>query len=250
MIMNCPYCNSQFQCIAGGRVECPSCRRIVDLTDGSNWDKEKGGDWTSAFFNTFKKAMFEPVLFFTHVAGGHGMSRPFIFALIVSYVMFGTAIAYQAGFQMLAAGINVHGYLGAGIFPEIAISLPIMVVAIAMFLVFGVPFMTAIMIFCRAGLYHICLMILGAAKRDFAATFRTVCYATSPQLLHVVPLFGALVAGMWQIALDIIGLKVVHETTYGRSALAVFLPMIVCCGAVALILFAVAGGVVAALIKA
>jgi len=215
--------------------------------EGCPWDREKGGNWPGSFYRTFSRAILEPVSLFRDVAFGHGMPRPFIYAMIINYILFVVAIAYQAGFQILAMSMELGKCVGCNIFP-VAVSIPFAIIGIVLLLVVGVPLITAFMILVRAGLYHLCLMILGAAKRDFQTTFRTVCYATSPQLFQVVPILGGIVAWIWQIVLDVIGLKVVHETTYGRSALAVFLPTIVCCGAFFLLVTMIAGGVFAAII--
>ena len=56
-----------------------------------------------------------------------------------------------------------------------------------------------------------------------------------------------MVSWIWQIVLDVIGLKEAHETTYGKSALAVFLPTIVCCGFFILFFTMIAGSIVGAL---
>jgi hypothetical protein len=50
--------------------------------------------------------------------------------------------------------------------------------------------------------------------------------------------------------LQIIGMKVVHRTSYGRSTIAVLLPMLLCCGVILLIGVAVAGWVFAAAMTA
>ena len=250
MIYMCPHCNSRFQADTGEVVECPSCKGKVKLDgaaqDGCDWDREMKADWTGAFFNTFKKAITDSAKFFMCVSRGEGMKRAFIYALIISYIMFASTIAYQIGFQALAVSLNLGGEFGTDIFPTLAISIPVGIIFLLIFMIIGVPVFTAAMMFVRAGLYHVCLMILGSVKRDFQTTFRVVCYASSPQLFQVVPILGGMVAWIWQIVLDIIGLKEAHQTSYGRSALAVFLPTLVCCGVALLFGMMIAGGIVAA----
>jgi hypothetical protein len=46
----------------------------------------------------------------------------------------------------------------------------------------------------------------------------------------IIPLCGGIIAGVWGIVLRCIGLARAHETDTGRAVLAVFLPLIVCCG--------------------
>ncbi|MBT3182652.1 MAG: hypothetical protein HN337_09135 [Deltaproteobacteria bacterium] len=253
MIYKCPHCDSQFQAIMGEVVECPTCHGKVRLEEivqnGCEWDREVGGNWLEAFFNTFKAAVSDSAKFFASVSRVEGMKRAYIYALIISYVMFATMVAYQIGFQALALSLNLGGDLGADIFPALAVSIPIGAIFLLIFFVIGVPVFTAAMMFVRAGLYHVCLMILGSVKRDFQTTFRVVCYASSPQLFQLVPILGGMVAWIWQLVLDIIGIKEAHQTSYGRSALAVFLPTIICCGVGILFITMMAGVIAAAIVR-
>jgi hypothetical protein len=46
----------------------------------------------------------------------------------------------------------------------------------------------------------------------------------------IVPVCGGAIAGIWCLVVECIGLAKAHETTTGKAVLAVFLPVIVCCG--------------------
>jgi len=56
----------------------------------------------------------------------------------------------------------------------------------------------------------------------------------------MIPFCGGMIAGVWNIVLEIIGLARAHETDTGKAVLAVLLPIIVCCGGA--ILLGVLGG--------
>jgi hypothetical protein len=89
---------------------------------------------------------------------------------------------------------------------------------------------------------HLFLMIVGGAKRDFETTFRVVNYsAGSVAPLSAIPILGPLVGGVWCIVLYVIGFSKAHEISIGRAALAVLLPLFLCCGVGALALFAAIG---------
>jgi hypothetical protein len=45
---------------------------------------------------------------------------------------------------------------------------------------------------------------------------------------------GQFVGLVWGLVLNIIGLSVLHRISLGRAALAVFLPLVLCCACVAL----------------
>jgi hypothetical protein len=46
----------------------------------------------------------------------------------------------------------------------------------------------------------------------------------------MIPVCGGLIAAVWGLVVNCIGLARAHETDTGRAVLAVMLPVIVCCG--------------------
>lgn len=245
MIYQCPRCASKFQSDIAGEVICPSCNERVRIeaapSQGTQWDTAGPGMWVSAFWETLKRSFLDPAMFFVRVGAGAGWQRPLVYAVVISVFVFSVATAYKAGFQSLAVGMGFIGRASTMGMPFLAFSIPASII----FILVGVPILTGVFVFIQAGLFHLSLMIVGAARRDFIATFRVVCYAAGPQVFQIVPLFGGIVAWIWQTILCIIGLKVVHDAGYGKSALAVFMPTIVCCGAIAMLAFALAGSILA-----
>lgn len=116
-----------------------------------------------------------------------------------------------------------------------------------LFLLILTPVFVVIGVFIGSGILHLCLMLVGGAKQGFETTFRVVCYAGgSVGPLLVIPFCGGLIAGVWRIVLECIGLARAHETDTGRAVLAVLLPMVICCGGVVLLItFGVFGAMTA-----
>src|SRR2546430_2743448 len=88
------------------------------------------------------------------------------------------------------------------------------------------------------GLVHVCSMIVGGATQPFETTFRVLAFShgsTGP--LQMIPVCGGMIAGVWALVCNCIGLARAHETDTGRAVLAVFLPVIVCCGGGLLVAF-------------
>lgn len=232
-----------------GVVECPSCkgRARVVARGGTVLDVEGQGRWGAAFISVVKQSIVDPIGHFRNVAMGKGWLRPWLFALTMSVAVFLVAAAYQLGFQLLAASAEFAAELAN---PFAFVSVPFSALFVVVFAIVGVPLGTTIGLVVQAGIYHLCLMLLGAVRRPFVDTFRVVCYSMGPQVFQIVPLFGGMVAWMWQLVLTVIGVKVVHETTYGRSAIAIFLPMLLCCGFVLVVMMTVAGWIFAAALSA
>jgi hypothetical protein len=85
-------------------------------------------------------------------------------------------------------------------------------------------------------------MIVGGANKPFEATFRVLAFSqgsTGP--LQMIPVCGGLIAFVWWLVCDCIGLARAHETSTGRAVIAVLLPLIVCCGGFLLLMFGAFG---------
>jgi hypothetical protein len=92
------------------------------------------------------------------------------------------------------------------------------------------PLVAVLSIFIGSAVYHVLLMLLGAARRPFETTMRVVAYAMgATSLLQVVPVCGAVIAAVWAIVANIIGLAQSHEISTGKAAAAVLIPILVCC---------------------
>jgi len=106
------------------------------------------------------------------------------------------------------------------------------------------PVIVIVGMFIISGILHLCLMMVGGAKKSFETTFRVVCFSSgSTYLLSMIPFCGGMIAGIWNIVVEIIGLARAHETDTGKAVMAVLLPIIVCCGGGLLFAFIMGAGV-------
>jgi phage FluMu protein Com len=215
---------------------------------GLPWEakKQSFGTW----WETMTLIIGSPSRAFTQMRQYGGLGGPMIYTMIgvaipvvvmlLIMVPIGLIIALIAAQEGGARGGGA--VLGGGV---------IMMVAMAVGFAIGIFVFVPISIFITAGIYHLCLMMVGGAKQQFETTFRVVAYvqgAITPigMLLGLIPYLGGLIQAIWVIVLVIIGLARAHEIPTGKSALAVLLPVGVCfvlmMGFVALmILGAVAG---------
>jgi len=83
------------------------------------------------------------------------------------------------------------------------------------------------------------LLIVGGEKKGFEATFRVVSYSHAAQAWGVIPFVGGWIGGIWQLIVQIIGLREMHETSYFKVIMAFVIPaaLIFLMVAAALILF-------------
>ncbi len=196
---------------------------IVETTprSGLPWDRRQELGLFSAFFETLKLVLTQPNTAFTAMKTEGGLVEPLIYAVIggsigfIGYLLF---MLLMSSFGIMADRNNaMAGVMGMGIG--------------LVFVIILMPVFVAIGAFIASGIIHLCLLLVGGAKRSFETTFRVVCFATgSAQPIMIVPFCGGLIAGIWSIVLECLGLSRAHGIDTGRAVLAVLLPVIVCCG--------------------
>jgi hypothetical protein len=89
-------------------------------------------------------------------------------------------------------------------------------------------------------------MLFGAARHGYGATVRALCYAQGPNLFGIIPCVGFL-AWIYSIVLDIFGMSSLQETSTGKAAGIVLLPILFffcCCGALGFFFAAAIAGLV------
>lgn len=95
------------------------------------------------------------------------------------------------------------------------------------------PIFIAIGMFIWAALVHLFLMMGGGANKTFETTFRALSFAYgSTSLLAIIPCCGWIIAFVWGLIADCIGISRSHETDMGRAVMAVVLPIVICCGGI------------------
>ncbi|HYB53889.1 MAG TPA: YIP1 family protein [Thermoanaerobaculia bacterium] len=166
------------------------------------------------------------------------MTSPLLFGLIVGWVsaVAQSVIARIAPVPVMLPGRwgrsfeRMHEYRGGGI-AVTAIVAPIAIL---------------IALFIGAAILHVCCMLVGALNAStsgFEGTFRASAYAHVASLANVVPGIGPLVFCVWWIFLAVMGLQRMHKTTQGKALAAIFIPIVLCCGVVLLVLM-VAGAAI------
>src|SRR6476660_3163653 len=195
---------------------------------GLPWDDRQQRGILRAFFDTLIIVLTKPTEAFAVMKREGGLGEPLLYAIIGGSV--GGVIYFLYNFLLGAAHLlgshenPMLQMMGGGIRP--------------LFFIILVPLFVAVGAFISSGIFHLCLMIVGGAKQPFETTFRVLAFtqgSTGP--LQIIPVCGGLIAGVWAIVCYCIGLARAHETDTGRAVLAVFLPLIVCCGGGVLIAF-------------
>ena len=187
---------------------------------GLPWDERQTKGLFNAFIETLVMILTKPGEAFTAMKREGGLGEPLLYAIIGGTFGGVFAVTYNFALRSFASFGDRHGAL-AHLFGGLG----------WIFLLVLTPLFVVIGMFVASAILHVCLMIVGGAKQSFETTFRVVCFAEgSAGPLLVIPFCGGLITGIWKVVLYCLGLARAHETDAGRAVIAVFLPLIVCCG--------------------
>jgi hypothetical protein len=223
---------SQFPELGGTAPAAPPAQISAGATSegavprgGLPWEHRQERGFFNAFIETLVMVLTRPSEAFTVMKREGGLGEPLIYALIGGCLGGIVSILFSLGLQSVGFFADHHDTFAAmaGMGGSAAF-----IVLVPLFVVIG--------LFVGSAIIHLCLMIVGGANQSFETTFRVLAFSqgsTGP--LQMIPVCGGMIAGVWALVCNCIGLARAHDTDTGRAVLAVFLPLIVCCGGVLLI---------------
>jgi hypothetical protein len=214
---------------AGAAPALPLATAGVSATAGAGlpWEHRAQLGFAKAWFDTVSLIITKPSDAFTMMRPEGGLIDPLLFGLIGGCAGGIVSLVFQGLFQSIpgfSARNDAMDFFGIGLWAIIAIYAVLM------------PLMVTLGLFLGGGILHLCLMMVGGANRSFETTFRVACFtAGAANLFSMIPICGGIIALVYYIVLYCIGLSRAHQTTTGKALLAIFLPMIVCCGVIVLL---------------
>ncbi|HOX06447.1 MAG TPA: YIP1 family protein [Planctomycetota bacterium] len=182
--------------------------------NGPDWERRDQLGWVGAITGTVKGVLLDPVKTFEKM-GQYGYGP----AIGYTALLGGIGMAASALWQLLFSGMQMSLSPRGSQAAEAAVMTGVYVVMIVL-----APGLAVLGAFVTSALVHLGLMIVGGAKQPFETTFRTVAYAAgSANVFNLVPVCGGLIAGIWALVAEIIGIAKTHEISYGKAALGVLL---------------------------
>ena len=182
------------------------------------WEERTSRGWIDALVENIKLILFEPAEFYRRMPRAGDLGSPVLYILILGWIGGGITQIWQYLFgHWFGSFLNQPP-------PSLSFTFGMLVV---------MPAAMVAGLFIGAGILHVGLMIVGGAKSGFESTLRVMAYSTgSTSIFQVVPIIGSIVGGIWGLVIEIMGLAKVNNITYLRAAVAVFLPLLVCCSCV------------------
>jgi hypothetical protein len=185
------------------------------IRQGSHWENRSEYGLWQGIYRTLKAVLFSPERFFGTLTYKGGIKEPLAFGLLVACLaaMFG----FFWEFLIFSGGVLTVGDVLFGRFTVVLFFLIAIVI---------IPVFVTLVLFVYSGIIHLLLRILRSGHNGFEATFRVVSYSQAAQVWALIPLLGGLVAGIWQIVVQIIGLREIHETNYLKVILSFVIPVV------------------------
>jgi hypothetical protein len=72
---------------------------------------------------------------------------------------------------------------------------------------------------------HLMLTVVRGGRNGFEATFRVVSYSQATQGWALIPYVGGLVATLWLMIVQVVGVREIHEVSYVRVFMAFLIPV-------------------------
>ncbi len=203
----------------------PSVSPVDDQAQGPALPFEQPGyPFLEGLYDTARLIITTPGEAFGRARVSGDLGRPLLYAVIFGWIGIIASQIYNIVFR--GAMWNVlPGFAGREeMFLSTGVSIATMVLA---------PILVLIGVFIAALIFHLFLLLVGGAGGGLATTVKVVCYASTVQITQVVPFCGGIVGGLWALVLYIIGFAAAHRTSHGKAALAVLLPLVLCCVCIA-----------------
>lgn len=199
---------------------------------GNPWEQRDRLGFVNALVENLKLFITSPGEGFRRTQRKGDFGSPLLYAVILSWVayvvgqiwrvVFGTSIlAFLPGEARHELGAVMAGS---------AAGFVVQVILAPIFIVVGLFIWSAIL--------HLFLMLYGAlgqSESGYEGTLRTLSYSSVANLAQIVPIAGGLIALVWGIILQVIGLAEMHRTSQGKATAAVLTPLILCCVCVAIV---------------
>jgi hypothetical protein len=266
MLARCPSCRNTFSTERAGRQDCPVCGKPLVVPEqpagtaspppeagapvqesaGTPWERRAELGFVTGWAQTVQLALFEPGRLFGAARLDRGGAQ-LGFAVLTASVFWSIGQLFE---HFLLAGqreqmIRFIEQMSGGQIPPMARRMletqnKFNTTAVTIALTLFSPVASFLVLYLNAAVTHLFALLLGQAKRGFAATFAACAYACAPFVLVVIPGCGSIIATIWLIVLTGIGLKETHRISPGAAAASVLAPYALFCCLLFAAIFALA----------
>ena len=239
----CPHCDQLYEGNdARGlphppRFTCVNCQnpvdvsvmRVVPVSDqaagfdgmavgaGLPWERTDGTGMLTRWWQTCKLGMFRPTEYYRQLRGTEDLSKAIGFAALSAVFsgvlgtiitgVFQIALLGAAGASQVPGSPSMATNQGGMMVFQVLMAIPAQI----------------LVLFVLAGIVQLGLAILVRQRRSYTSTVVVLAYATCPAIWGLIPFIGGLAVPLWSLVVSVLGLAVIHNTTWWRALLAFFM---------------------------
>lgn len=214
---------------------------------GLPWEERARYGAFNGFVETLRRLVTAPAAAFAEARRTGELVSPIAYAVLIGWlgVLAERMWSFLFGTSLLDLMPREFGEAWAAGYALSGLVLAVVLVLTPIFVLVG--------LFVWGAIVHLFLLVYGGTKDSdtgFEGTLRALGWSATAQLGQLVPLVGGLVAFVWSIVLQTIGLATFHRTSRGRALAAVLTPLLLCCVCFALFFASVVAMVVGAALGA
>lgn len=193
---------------------------------GIPWENRGDLGVVQRLTKTWSESMFNPSHFFRNMPVKPGIGLAFLYGLLFKIIGAAFTVYWQSNaLQNLESNMQDMPPALREIF-RMVLENPIITSPETQLLI--APLIGVFIMFFNTMIFHVAMMITGAAKNGFEATFRVVAYAESTAIFYALPVVGGTIAFVYWLVLIIIGNREAHRAQSGQVLAGVFLPILLC----------------------
>jgi predicted Zn finger-like uncharacterized protein len=207
--VRCPRCGARFEFVRKEGDEEATTGRATP------WEQRTQRGLWNGVTRTIRGVLFSPRATFSKMPVLGGWRDPLAFGLLVG------SIGSMFGFfwEFMAASM---GFLN----PLWSISGAVGSPLVFLLLIFLSPLFVMVNLLLTSIIFHVLLSLVRGGRNGYEATFRVVAYSQATRVWSLIPLVGGAIGWIWRLIVYIIGLKEVHQTSYGRVIFAFCVPFV------------------------
>lgn len=227
----CPRCGRQFQLhvhkpgIGSPRGEKGADSKFTENGDffekdrrrtGIPWENRSESGYLQAAFETLKQVLFHPKALFGNLVFRGRIAEPLAFGILMGSI--GSMFGFLWQFLTVSGGLSLFG---VSLYDQLGPW------SVFLFMIVIVPALVTLGMFIYIFILHLFLITVRGARNGLQATFKVVCYSQAAQLWALVPIIGGWIGWIWELTIQIVGLREIHDTSYFRVIAAFLMPAII-----------------------
>jgi hypothetical protein len=182
--------------------------------NGAPWENRSELGLWQGIYKTFKAVLFSPEIFFRSLTFKAGILEPLAFGTLVGSIGSMLGLFWQL---LMWSGLVLT--YGESIFGQFTIGVILLIIMVI------IPILWIAWIFVSSGITYLLLLIVRGGENGYEATLRVVSYSQATQVWSLIPFVGGTIGWIWQLVVQIIGLRNIHRTSYLRVIVAFLIPV-------------------------